>query len=35
MFETTTGLPLLFNPIIFPLAMALASDAFKHYPGGR
>jgi Protein of unknown function (DUF3435) len=26
-----TGLPLLFNPIIFPLAMALASNAFKHY----
>ncbi|KAH7317422.1 hypothetical protein BKA65DRAFT_600074 [Rhexocercosporidium sp. MPI-PUGE-AT-0058] len=24
MFETTTGLPLIFNPIIFPLAMVLA-----------
>jgi len=31
MFETTTGLPLLFNPIIFLLAITLASNAFKHY----
>ncbi|KUJ06236.1 uncharacterized protein LY89DRAFT_678962 [Mollisia scopiformis] len=31
MFETTTGLPLVFNPIIFLLAMALASNAFKDY----
>jgi hypothetical protein len=31
MFETTTGLPLIFNPIIFLLAIALASNAFKHY----
>jgi len=31
MFETITGLPLLFNPILFILAIALASGAFKHY----
>lgn len=31
MFETTTGLPLLFNPILFFLAIALASGAFKDY----
>ncbi|KAI1293099.1 hypothetical protein F5Y03DRAFT_402696 [Xylaria venustula] len=31
MFETTTGLPLVFNPIIFFLAIAPASGAFKHY----
>jgi hypothetical protein len=31
MFETTTSLPLLFNPILFILAIALASGIFKHY----
>lgn len=31
MFETTTGLPLLFNPILFFFAIAVASGAFKHY----
>jgi hypothetical protein len=31
MFETTPGLPLLFNPILFFLAIALAIGAFKHY----
>lgn len=31
MFETTTGLLLLFNPILFFLAIALASGAFKYY----
>jgi hypothetical protein len=31
MFETTAGLPLLFNPILFFLAIALASGAFKYY----
>ena len=31
MFKTTTGLPLLFNPILFFLAIAVASDALKHY----
>jgi len=31
MFENVPGLSLLFNPILFFLGIALASNAFKHY----
>jgi hypothetical protein len=31
MNESTTGLPLILNPILFILGIALASCAFKHY----
>ena len=31
MNESTTGLPLVVNPILFILGIALASGAFKHY----
>jgi len=31
MFETTTGLTLLFNLILYFLAIAVASGAFKYY----
>jgi hypothetical protein len=31
MNKNTTGLPLVLNPILFILGIALASGAFKHY----
>jgi hypothetical protein len=31
MFETTPGLPLLFNLILFYLTTAIASRAFKYF----